>query len=778
MNSFLKKSAALIAAGLMTAASLGAESFAESAQLTWHQADLKLEATVAKPTYTVKGAAGWRRIKLSTTTPGASIYYTKDGSKPTTKSKKSKGGYIKITKDTKIRAIAVLDGVSSAVMNKTFSVKTLYGDVTGDGKVNQNDYARLKNYLDGKTEYICKDNADCDGSGGRGSKDLTVLSQYLAGKITYLPSAPIVVAAKPEATITKIYGGKKVELRTSTSGANIYYTTNGSTPTTSSTLYTEPFTLSATSNVQAVAYLNGEYSNVRSFTTTVDKTSGVQADKSTSTTYDTEISVVLTCPTSASRIYYTTDGSDPKTSSTASLYSGAVKLTKDTTIKTYAQTKGYTDSDVNTFAYKVNAAFTISGTVWDDTPGSTITSNGLKASTEAGITGINVYLINSSLAVKDAATNYVMKTTTDANGNYSFSNIPKTATYKVVFEYNYQKYRAYNLIVSGGNQALAYTTVDSLKIKNTGAYTVNSYGTLDTQVNTVNKYTDAINSSYYRMFAVSNSTYSTSAENVSLALISRNYGALDLSIQASGYDTSAKTIQNGKKITYTVTLTNNSPMTITTLNDASVAVYISKGVSDLISNSVNTATLSTDIKFLNNGYTCYTFSNFINTSGMAPGKTASFSVEGYIEAEPRTVIECYAEVVSYRFSNNCYDYYSVPGNLTLGSVKEHDEAAAERITVVSSNTEKTLTTVTGSTTLAVGTTSSDILIVAKNCSNINEVWFLQMTNQTVATYTTKPQQIGDDLYIWFYVTGLKAGSSTIPVKYSNDTIYLSVKVNA
>ena len=46
----------------------------------------------------------------------------------------------------------------------------------------------------------------------------------------------------------------------STSGAAIYYTTDGSTPTTSSTLYTVPVTVATTQTVQALGVKSG-YNN-------------------------------------------------------------------------------------------------------------------------------------------------------------------------------------------------------------------------------------------------------------------------------------------------------------------------------------------------------------------------------------------------------------------------------------------------------------------------------------------------------------------------------------
>ena len=57
-------------------------------------------------------------------------------------------------------------------------------------------------------------------------------------------------------------------------GAALYYTTDGSTPTSESMDYSEPITLSATTTVKAIAILNGETSAVSSKTFTKSGESG------------------------------------------------------------------------------------------------------------------------------------------------------------------------------------------------------------------------------------------------------------------------------------------------------------------------------------------------------------------------------------------------------------------------------------------------------------------------------------------------------------------------
>ena len=55
---------------------------------------------------------------------------------------------------------------------------------------------------------------------------------------------------------------------TAETGATIYYTTNGNTPTTASTLYTAPFTVNTTTTVKAIAVKNDEESGVTTATYT------------------------------------------------------------------------------------------------------------------------------------------------------------------------------------------------------------------------------------------------------------------------------------------------------------------------------------------------------------------------------------------------------------------------------------------------------------------------------------------------------------------------------
>ena len=113
-------------------------------------------------------------------------------------------------------------------------------------------------------------------------------------------------------------------LSDATSGATIYYTTDGTMPSTSSTQYTGPITVSSTETLKAIAAAPGDAnSGIASATYTINlllPTVSTPTFSPAGGTYTSAQSVAISDATSGATIYYTTNGTMPTTSSTE--YSG------------------------------------------------------------------------------------------------------------------------------------------------------------------------------------------------------------------------------------------------------------------------------------------------------------------------------------------------------------------------------------------------------------------------------------------------------------------------
>jgi len=147
-----------------------------------------------------------------------------------------------------------------------------------------------------------------------------------------------------------------VTLSCSTSGATIRYTTNGSIPTSGSTQYTAPFTVSSSCTVKARAF-KSDYtdSDVASASFTINNPLPKVATPSISPnggTFSGSALVTLSCSTSGATIRYTTNGSDPTSRST--LYSSPFTVSSSSTVMAKAFKTGYTDSDVASASFTIN----------------------------------------------------------------------------------------------------------------------------------------------------------------------------------------------------------------------------------------------------------------------------------------------------------------------------------------------------------------------------------------------------------------------------------------
>ena len=249
--------------------------------------------TAATPTFTPASGTSFSStlsVSITDATPAATIYYTTDGSAPTTSSSVFSGP-ITIKATTTVNAIATATGFSQSAA---------------------------------------------------GSATYTLASA---------PS-PAATPTFTPASGTSFSSTLSVSIADATPGATIYYTTNGSTPTTSSSVYSGPITISATTTVNAIATASGfSQSAVASAAYTLQSPAAATPifTPASGTSFSSSLSVTIADSTPGATIYYTTNGSTPTTTST--IYKGPISVTSTTTIQAIATASGFTQSAVVSASY-------------------------------------------------------------------------------------------------------------------------------------------------------------------------------------------------------------------------------------------------------------------------------------------------------------------------------------------------------------------------------------------------------------------------------------------
>jgi len=277
------------------------------------------------------------------------------------------------------------------------------------------------------------------------------LVRFLAASAVVLTSLPFAQAAQVATpTFSPVAGTytatQSITVSTTTNGASIRYTTDGTTPSrTVGTLYSTPVTVSSTTTIKAIGYKTTGNFTDSAIATGVFTITGTVANPTFSPvagTYASAQSVAISTTTGGASIRYTTDGSTPSPT-VGTVYSGAVSVSSTMTLKAIAYETGWTSSAVTSAGYTIGNSLSFN-TAATFTAQSNTTTNytfagtaGQVVSTEiANWSGqINLYILKpdgstlaSNWASGSGATVYISGVYLPSTGTYTLQIVQSAGT--------------------------------------------------------------------------------------------------------------------------------------------------------------------------------------------------------------------------------------------------------------------------------------------------------------------------------------------------------------
>ena len=232
-------------------------------------------------------------------------------------------------------------------------------------------------------------------------KAIAIASGYSSSAVASATYVITTAAATPAFSVAAgtYTATQSVAISSTTPGASIYYTLDGSTPTTASPLYSAALSVSASGTIKAIAVAAGyTTSSVASAAYVINLPAAATPTASVAAgTYSAAQSVTLSSTTAGAAIRYTLDGSTPTAASP--LYTGAIAVAATETISAIAIASGYSTSAVASFAYVISSGPSTLNAVWSLFGGSATDGGGgyIQAS-NAGSGGIATRTIDATKA--------------------------------------------------------------------------------------------------------------------------------------------------------------------------------------------------------------------------------------------------------------------------------------------------------------------------------------------------------------------------------------------
>lgn len=339
---------------------------------------------VATPTFDLKGGVipAGKKLTITTKTAGAEIHYTTDGKEPTTESPLYTAP-IEITGKMTVKAIAVKSGLdNSRVATVEFGglvssdIYWSFGGLVGGSADGNPDLTEAhgvyhtdrfgavfgagiyNDEVGGVVRPVSKDEAE---------NAIRIQSEYFINKanegmpngyhrymaLTYKCPVDVQLEYHPDHFNNGVRS-QKIPLKASETYQTVIIDLYENSEAWADWVGDSNFTLQffydgaepTTVSILSVSFHETEENAKK------QKVADPSASVSTSEKYTEEISVELSCATEGAKIYYTTDGSTPSAEN-GTLYTSAIRVSKDTVIKAIAVKDGAVDSAVVVLDYKV-----------------------------------------------------------------------------------------------------------------------------------------------------------------------------------------------------------------------------------------------------------------------------------------------------------------------------------------------------------------------------------------------------------------------------------------